>query len=75
MNDTFNQEFRKMANDLIEGNGARERASSERLFFYKVENSSTSSLKRCNALSIGSGVVKSTPAFSVDLMDNLNFHL
>ena len=43
--------------------------------FYKVENSSTSSLKRCNALSIGSGVVKSTPAFSVDLMDNLNFHL
>ncbi len=22
MNDTFNQEFRKMANDLIEGNGA-----------------------------------------------------
>ena len=43
--------------------------------FYKVENSSTSSLKRFNALSIGSGVVKSTPAFSVDLMDNLNFHL
>jgi hypothetical protein len=31
--------------------------------FYNAENSSTSELKRFSALSIGSGVVKSTPAF------------
>ncbi len=43
--------------------------------FYHMKTPQQVEVNCFNALSIGSGVVKSTPAFSIGLVDNQNFHL